>query len=97
MNAEGPTVERPLRKDAELNRRRILAAARDLFAETLGPSHPNTATARASWGLTQIELGNPEQALPAIEQAVRGGAEEISRILGFVGDWPAGDPGGAAG
>lgn len=39
MNAEGPTVERPLRKDAELNRRRILAAARDLFAtEGLAPN-----------------------------------------------------------
>ena len=48
-----------------------------------------------------VSVGGPtmrlSNRLPAIEQAVRGGAEEISRILGYVGDWPAGDPGGAAG
>lgn len=39
MNNDDAATARPLRKDAELNRRRILAAARDLFAtEGLAPN-----------------------------------------------------------
>ncbi|MCB2003912.1 MAG: hypothetical protein KDH93_02785 [Rhodoferax sp.] len=65
------------------SRTRLLASRRQVGAQ-----------AAVSVGGPTMRLSNR---LPAIEQAVRGGAEEISRILGFVGDWPAGDPGGAAG
>lgn len=48
-----------------------------------------------------VSVGGPtmrlSNRLPAIEQAVRSGAEEISRILGFVGDWPASEKDRAAG
>jgi DNA-binding IclR family transcriptional regulator len=47
-----------------------------------------------------VTVGGPTMRLtdrlPTIEQAVRDSAGDISRILGFAGDWPA-RPGARAG
>jgi AcrR family transcriptional regulator len=80
VNANGTPAPRPLRRDAERNRQRILVAARTLFAEQgLGVSHDQLAEA------ADVAVGTVYRRFPDKESLIEAlFAEEVDALLALA-------------
>jgi AcrR family transcriptional regulator len=80
MNPSGTLGQRPLRRDAERNRQRILEAARTLFAEQgLGVSHDQLAEA------ADVAVGTVYRRFPDKESLIEAlYAEEVEDLLALA-------------
>jgi AcrR family transcriptional regulator len=80
VNASCTPGQRPLRRDAERNRQRILAAARTLFAEQgLGVSHDQLAEA------ADVAVGTVYRRFPDKESLIEAlFTEEVDDVLGMA-------------
>jgi len=87
MPESAPPSERPLRRDAERNRRRILDAARVVFAERgLSASHDDIAReAGVGVGTVYRRFPDKEELIDALFEAR---IEEIAVLAGAVADHP---------
>ncbi|SRX79067.1 TetR family transcriptional regulator [Amycolatopsis mediterranei S699] [Mycolicibacterium parafortuitum] len=90
-HVESPAaIERPLRKDAERNRQRILAAARDLFATRGLEPHLNDIAHHAGVGVGTIyrRFASKEDLLEALfDDAMHQLADYAEEALRFPDSW----------
>lgn len=80
MNDCGTPAQRPLRRDAERNRQRILTAARTLFAEQgLGVSHDQLAAA------ADVAVGTVYRRFPTKESLIEAlFTEEVDDVVAMA-------------